>query len=226
MAKATETIRSGVLGDIVAASGTALYYKPDTYFGPDHAWRREPGGGPILLNLIHEIDNLRALVGEITHVHAMTSDAIRGFTVEDTAALTFRFENGALGTFTLSDTAASNRSWEHTARETKAGFPDAHAEEHDCCLISGTWGTLAIPTLRLTRYPSGSERSWRNAMEASAIEFDDIDPMAAQIAHFRDVIRGEAQPLVTVRDGLANVAVIDAIERSAASGATVRVPIV
>ena len=87
--------------------GTALFSKPDDYFDVGGGWRRRPGGGPILLNLIHEVNNLLALVGDIVRVQAVTSNATRGFPVEDTAAMVFTFANGALGTFLLSDAAAS-----------------------------------------------------------------------------------------------------------------------
>src|SRR4051812_43590825 len=65
MAKAREIVRSGRLGTVVAVVGTALFYKPDDYFHAGGAWRREPGGGPILLNLIHEVNNLLSLVGPV-----------------------------------------------------------------------------------------------------------------------------------------------------------------
>ena len=111
MAKAREIVRSGRLGTIVAVVGTALFHKPDDYFDVGDGWRRQPGGGPILLNLIHEVNNLLTLVGDIVRVQAVTSNAARGFPVEDTAAMVFTFANGALGTFLLSDAAASPRSW-------------------------------------------------------------------------------------------------------------------
>ena len=117
MAKAREIVRSGRLGSIVAVVGTALFAKPDDYFDVGGGWRRRPGGGPILLNLVHEVNTLLSLVGDVVRVQAVTSHATRGFPVEDTAAMVFTFANGALGTFLLSDVAASPRSWEQTSRE-------------------------------------------------------------------------------------------------------------
>jgi predicted dehydrogenase len=102
MAKSRELIQRGVLGTIVAVTGTALFYKPDEYFDVGGGWRRKPGGGPILINLTHEVNSLLSLVGDIVSVQAMTSHAVRGYPVEDTAAIVFRFANGALGTFLLS----------------------------------------------------------------------------------------------------------------------------
>ena len=81
MAKAREIVQSGVLGSVVAVVGTALFYKPDDYFETGGGWRRQPGGGPILLNLIHEVNNLQSLVGDIVRVQAVSSNATRGYPV-------------------------------------------------------------------------------------------------------------------------------------------------
>ncbi len=219
MAKAAEVIASGALGKIVAVVGTVLFYKAENegYFDGPFAWRREPGGGPILLNMIHEVDNLRSLCGEIVAVHAFTSSATRNFPVEDTAAIALRFANGALGTFMLSDTAASDRSWEHTSGEDPR-YAKAHTDDDDCYLVAGTLGSLAIPTMRLQCYSSAADRSWHKALETSVVELEVVDPLERQIVHFADVIRGRAKPLISARDGLQNLRVVDAIVEAAKTG--------
>ena len=222
MAKAVEVIASGALGKIVAVTGTVLFYKAENegYFDGAYAWRRDPGGGPILLNMIHEVGNLRSLCGEIVAVQAFTSNATRKHAVEDTAAIALRFASGALGTFLLSDTAASDRSWEHTSGEDPR-YAKAHTDEDDCYLVAGTFGSLAIPTMRLQRYPTAADQSWHKALEKSAIALEMADPLERQIAHFADVVRGKATPLVSARDGLQNLRVVDAIVEAAKTGCVV-----
>src|SRR3954463_12508603 len=184
MAKAREIVRSGRLGPIVAVVGTALFYKPDDYFDENGGWRRQAGGGPILLNLTHEVNNLLSLVGDIVRVQAVNSSATRGFPVEDTSAMVFTFANGALGTFVLSDTAASARSWEQTSRE-NTSYP-TYGDE-DCYHIAGTRGSLSVPTMRLKVFPG--TRSWWEPFETSTVDLERSDPLANQVAHFAAVIR-------------------------------------
>ncbi|MFN0164687.1 MAG: Gfo/Idh/MocA family protein [Burkholderiales bacterium] len=218
MAKAREIVASGRLGRLVAVTGSAMFMKPDGYFeaGP---WRREAGGGPILINLIHEVHNLRMLMGEIVAVQATASHVVRGFAVEDTAAISFTFASGALGSFLLSDTAASPLSWELTSHENPA-YP--HQDDFDCYVVAGTRGSLAIPTMRLTTYAREEDRSWWKPFERSIAAIEAADPIVRQMEHFGAVVRGEAAPLVTLADGIANLAVTDAVASAARSGATVR----
>jgi predicted dehydrogenase len=212
--KACAVIRSGILGPIIGVIGSAVFYKPDSYFD-EAPWRRQPGGGPILINMIHEVGNLRRMVGEIAAVQAFSSNATRGFPVEDTVAINLRFANGALGTFLLSDTAACAKSWEQTAQENKSypTYPD-----EDCYTIIGASGSLAVPTMRLKYYTKKEDRSWWKPFQTSVVELERKDPLAEQIEHFAAVIRGEAEPLVTARDGLQNLRVTEAIVEAAKTG--------
>jgi predicted dehydrogenase len=220
MAKARQVVESGVLGRLVAVTGTAMFLKPDHYFA-DATWRREIGGGPILLNMIHEVHNLRMLCGDIVAVQAFKSHATRGFPVEDTVAINLRFESGALGTFMLSDTAASARSWEQTSQENKA-YPTY--DDEDCYLVAGTNGSLAIPTMRLKTYARDEDRSWWKPFETGIVGMVRDDPIKHQMEHFGAVARGEVEPLVSARDGLKNLRVTEAIVTAATHGTVVELP--
>jgi predicted dehydrogenase len=218
MTKAREIVESGVLGTLVGVSGTALFYKPDDYFDVGGGWRREPGGGPILLNLTHEVNNLLSLVGDIDTVMALTSNSTRGFPVEDTAAMIFRFANGALGTFLLSDTAGSARSWEQTSQENTRY---SSYDDEDAYHIAGTQGSLSVPTMRLKIFEG--ERSWWAPFATSTESVQRSDPLANQVKHFAQVILGEAEPICSGRDGLKTMQVVDAVVESARTGRPVHI---
>lgn len=219
LSRAQHVILSGLLGRLVTVVGSAQFFKPSAYFR-DGPWRTKVGGGPILINLIHEISNLRALMGEISYVQAVASCSVRRFDVEDTVAINFVFENGALGTFILSDTAATPMSWEQTSGENLA-YPNY--TDVDCYIISGTLGCLNFPTFKLRYFSSNSDASWLNPFEEDHICVDRADPLRKQFEHFVDVIAGNEEPRVSVVEGYRNLLVIDAIRRAIVSGQKVQV---
>lgn len=212
--KAKEIIDSGRVGRITAVNGLCWFLKPDDYF--DVAWRREPGGGPVLLNLIHVVDDLRNLCGEVVSVQAVESSVARGFPVEDTAAIVLRFQNGALGTISISDAVAAPWSWELTAGENPA-YP--HTDE-SCYLIGGTRGSLTVPQLDLWYY--AGDRSWWAQIEHERVTFEKQDPLVLQVRHFCEVIQGKEKPLVSGREGLQSLKVTLAVKQAAATGGVVR----
>jgi len=220
MAKAKEVVDSGKLGKLVAVMGSATFFKPDHYYA-DAPWRSKLGAGPILINMIHEVHNLRMLCGDIVAVQAFSSNATRGFPVEDTVAINLRFASGMLGTFLLSDTAACPRSWEQTSQENKAY---ASYDDEDCYVITGTNGALSVPTMRLKTYPRPEDRSWWKAFEVGVVGMVRDDPIKHQMEHFGSVVRCEAEPLVSARDGLLNLRITEAIVEAAKTGRTVELP--
>ena len=218
MALAKKVVDEGQLGRLVSVMGSAMFYKPDHYF-TDAPWRTVQGGGPVLINLIHEIHNLRMLCGDILEVQALASNAVRGFEVEDTAAVNFRFASGVLGTFLLSDTSASARSWEQTSQENK-DYP-SYGDE-DCYVVAGTLGSLSIPTMRLKKYAAVEDRSWFNPFQAKEVTLQREDPLPIQLQHFIDVIANDATPLVSAQDGLQNLRVVEAIQEAIQTGKLVK----
>ena len=219
MTAARRVVADGVLGRLVAVACTTLFAKPADYFEAGGGWRRRPGGGPVMLNLVHDVNALQSLAGEVVRVQATTSDAARGFPVEDTAAAVLTFAGGALGTLVVSDAAASGRSWEQTSGEDPS-YPRHPGE--DCYHLAGTAGSLSIPTMRLTTFDG--EPSWRSPFVASTVEVEPADPLTNQIAHFAEVVRGATAPLCSGRDGLRSLRVVDAVLESARTGLPVDLP--
>lgn len=212
---AKAAIESGRLGRIAVVHAQFWLHKPDDYY--NMTWRTQKGGGPIYINLIHDIDLLRHFCGEIESVQAMETSAIRDFEVEDTAAVTLKFANGTLGTVSISDTVAAPWSWELTAAENPV-YPFTGMA---CYMLGGTHGSLSVPDLRLWQHPGA--RSWWEPIEDTRLAADPLDPIDEQCRHFIDVIAGRAEPLVSAREGMRNTMVLDAIKQAALHGGTQKI---
>ena len=210
LSSARSFMQSLEFGELTAVQGAAVFRKPEHYFeeGP---WRSKVGGGPILINLIHEVGILRFLCGPISTVSAMASHARRRFEVEDTVAINLRFQNGALGTFILSDIAASDRSWELTTGENPA-YP--RSSDTACYHFAGTNGSLDFPTMRARFYAQGQAPSWWSPFEGRSLMSETADNLARQLAHFEAVVLNGVQPLVSAEEGFENMLVIDAVRRA------------
>ena len=173
MAKAKQVVDSGVLGRLVAVMGSAMFFKPDHYFA-DAPWRREPGGGPILLNMIHEVHNLRMLVRRDRRGAGDSRRTRRAaFRSRTRSPSTCASPTARSARFMLSDTAACPRSWEQTSQENKA-YPTY--DDEDCYVIAGTLrqpvdpddavedlsarrGPLVVEAVRGRRGRTGARRS-------------------------------------------------------------------
>lgn len=202
-------IRNGRIGDLVMATVTCSLAKTPSYF--EAAWRRTPGvGGPLLINLVHEIDLLRHFFGEVASVQAITSDARRGFPVEDTAAVALSFVNGGLATLCISDAATGPWAWDLSAGENPVRFPAHDVTAHH---YAGSRAGLSLPDLTLWE-PEG-EPDWTRKLKASKLSVQPADPYKEQLLHFGELVRRVGSPLVSARDATANLIVLDAI-RSAA----------
>ncbi len=212
--KAKEVIDSGRLGRIMSVQGTCWFYKPDDYFDP--LWRRQKGAGPVFLNLIHDVDLLRFLCGDVVAVQAAESRPMRGNEVEEVAVILLHFASGALGTVNVSDAIQSPWSWEFTAGEN----PSYTHTREACYQIGGTGGSLSLPQLDLWHHPAKAD--WWTPLVHERIAVVHDDPLGLQIANFCGVIRGTATAVVPGSEGLKTLRVIAAVKQAAATGALVR----
>lgn len=186
-------IDSGILGEIIGFTGSAAFHKPDEYF-IEGVWRTKKGGGPISINMTHEIATIDYLLGEITNISSFRSNKSRGFEVEDTASFIFETKKGILGTFFLSDCTVSPFSWELTTKENPV-YPNY---SESCYNILGTHGSISVPEMKIYRQ---TKQHWFNKLDIENIELDSlVDPFEMQFEHFLNVIRGIEKPKITVAD--------------------------
>jgi predicted dehydrogenase len=213
--KTREMVRGGELGKLVGATITWALLKPPQYFEGLFAWRKNKGGGPILINLIHEIDNLRYICGEIEEVFAMASNRVRNFPVEDTAGVTLRFDSGAVGSIFVSDCAPSVSAYEGTTGEN----PLIYHDFGNCYHFFGTEASLVFPQMKKLFYSDPGKLGWHYPITEQGLKvFQGDDPYDKEFKHFARVILGEETPRISGEDARRTLEVTLAIQRSGETG--------
>ncbi len=215
--KARDVIAARDIGRVRAVHVNTWFYKPDYYFD-DAPWRKRNGAGPISVNLVHDIDLIRYLCGEVETVQGQSTPSARGYENEDVAAAVLKLRNGAIGTITLSDSIVAPWSWELTSRE----YPIYPPTGESSIFIGGSHGSLSLPDLRLWTHKDGL-RDWWTPISATTLTREASDPLVNQMAHFADVIMGTAAPLVSGKEGLQTLMVIEAIQTACITGQVVPV---
>ncbi len=214
--KVKDLINKGKLGNVVSANVLCWLYKHKAYYS--EKWRISNGGGPLGINLVHDIDMICYLLGPIKYVQAFTTKKNRKFQVEDTATINLIFNSGALCTLNLSDTIVAPWSYELTAGEN----PVYPITDQSAYMIGGTKGSIQFPNLKFWFYKK--ERSWWNKIFAHKNKNKkDDNTLVNQIDHFADVVIKKVKPKVNGNDGLISLKIFAAINKSAKTGKKVRV---
>ena len=206
------------IGDLVGVQGLWSLRKHASYF--DAPWRRAPGAGPLMTNLSHEVDLLHFLVGEITETTTLLSSASRKLVIEDTAAIAFRFAQGALGSMLMSDAGASPWSFETGSDEN----PAIAGSGEDYLRFTGTEGALAFPSLTRWGRSDGAEIEWsKPLLRHTAPAFAKVDPLMEQLIRFARVVNGgEDDVICTGAEGVKALEITLAAALSGRNGHPIR----
>lgn len=215
-AVAREMVRTGKLGDVLLVSGVWGVRKHDGYYG--QAFRRTREAGPIMINIVHDIDMLRYVVGEIDLVSALLSHGCGRGPKEDAGIVGIRFASGALGSFALSDRVSSPWCWEYATGENRI----VPMIGRNCMRFMGTGSSLDFPNLVHWTY-EGRTGDWTKPMTGTKIDCRKIDPFVSQLEHFLDVIDGKSEPLIDVDDATLSLRATLATLEAADSGEWVSV---
>ena len=198
------------IGTPVTATLIWAMRKPDPYF--EGNWR-SAGGSPVMINLVHDIDVLRFVMGEISDLVALPGARLRGSERIESGAIALRFASGATGTISFADTAPSPWGFEAGTGEN----PNIGTTAQDMMWITGTRGGVSFPSLTLW---SGTE--WSHPATPKALGAAATIPLDKQLDHFIDVTKGAA-PHITAQDGARTLDVAlrieDALGRATAQAA-------
>jgi predicted dehydrogenase len=196
-----DSLTSGVIGSVLAVRAEVGQFLPDWRPGADYrtavSARANLGGG-VVLELSHELDYIRWLVGEVEAVSAWVgrvSDL--EIDVEDMAEITLRFRSGAIGNVHLD---MIQRSPVRT------------------CRVIGSEGTLLWDGIshRVDLY-SARTQNWSNLYEDENMNCGRV-MYIEEIRHFLDCVKKRQTPLVTGEDGLRALEIALAAKRSSADG--------
>ncbi len=214
--KVKNKITKGKLGKIVSVNVMCWLYKNKEWF--KEKWRVKKGGGPLGINLVHDIDLICYLLGPIEYVQASSSNKIRKYDVEDTAVVNFVFKSGALGTLSVSDTIVSPWSYELTAGENPA-YPITNQSAY---YIGGTKSSIQFPNYK--EWYNKQEKSWwKPIFHKDESTRESRYTLTNQINHLCDVVNKKAKPKITGEDGLVSLKIFAAIIKSTKTGKKVKI---
>lgn len=96
--KLREALEAGRFGKLVLGTVRVRWCRTQSYYDQD-AWRGTwaQDGGVLANQASHHIDLLEWMMGEVDSVFAVSTTALVEIEAEDTAVVTLRFRNGALG---------------------------------------------------------------------------------------------------------------------------------
>ena len=138
--------------------------------------------------------------------------------MEDTASITLRFKNGALGTIFLSDCTPSLTSWEGTTGEN----PLLYHDFGNCYNFFGAEGSLLFPQMKKLYYSDPAKVGWNYPITEHGYTMVREDPYIKEFSHFCRVVLGKENPRTSGEDGRRTLEVTLAIQRSGETGQPMR----
>jgi len=204
-----DLIARGEIGIPVTASLIWAMRKPDSYFQDN--WRTTDGS-PVLINLVHDIDILRFVFGEIASVAALRGTSQRQSGRIEAGAVAIAFASGATGTISFADTTPSPWGFEAATGEN----PNIGSTGQDMMWITGTKGGISYPSMTLW---GGTDWATPAKKRDLNCERNDKPPLDAQLDHFIAVMDG-APPLIDVADAARTLDIALQIETQLAAQTT------
>jgi len=196
-------IDQGLLGRPLMVDARVKWYRPPEYYA-NSRWRGTlalDGGGALINQVVHTVDLLLWLLGDVVRVQARTGTLLHKIEAEDSAAAILEFGNGALGIL-------------HATTAAYPGYP-RRVE------ISGTAGTVILEHDRII---AANLRNTPAAVESAALDenqsastavVSDFRGHQAVLEDFLQAIQQNRTPACDGLEGRRSIALVEAIYRAA-----------
>ena len=218
-AQARALVQAGALGAIIGVRLQTLIDKRLDYWQVGYAgrstqpWRAkkaQAGGGVVLMNTSHALDAVQHITGlDVVSVTAEIATLVADVEVEDTAAATLRFSNGAVGSlFAGAHIAGAERAERIELYGTRGQIqlPDPYGDGAPAVYLREPWGELAAGL-------------WHTLPRMST------DVYATAVEAFAHTVRLDLSTTAGARNARQTLATVLAIYQSAAERRTIQVPV-
>jgi predicted dehydrogenase len=208
---ARSLVSQGVIGEVASTRIVYRGDKPASYWTSGYSgrvatdWRvtkATAGGGVLIMNAIHDLNTMRFITGrEVVRVYAEYDTYDTAVEVEDFVAVTYRYDNGAIGTI-------------EAGSAIRGGDP-----LHEVDRIYGTAGQLLLGDTLQVYSTAGSDGVPAGAWhEMPVAPLTDRERQIAMVDGFAGPIVHGEPPAVSAEDGLAVLAIVLAAYQSGAEG--------
>jgi len=225
-----EAIDAGKIG--TPALGTVIMHgwRDEAYYGSD-AWRGEwagEGGGVLVNQAPHQIDLLLWYMGEVDSLYGFEANLNHAYIeVEDTAAASMRFKNGAIGNIVVSN--SQNPALYGKVRVFGSNGASLGVKtDGGQMFIAGMTSITEPPVNDIWTVP-GEEQYLETWVQEDSDFFNSVDSTYyfhdRQIENFLRSLSGSEKLLIPGEEGRRTVELFTAIYRSTALGEAIKFPL-
>lgn len=215
-------LAQGAIGDVIAVKLHSIGRKPDSYWTGGYTsrvqteWRKyktQAGGGILTMNFTHNIDLMRYMTGlEVTRIYAEYGTYLTPVEVEDFVTLSFRLNNGAIGSL-VGSSCVEGSKFQPVSLGGKAVVAAEETREANGDRIYGTRGQVLMYRSRVWVYTqnevAGLEKdAW------TEIDLPQLDPRQVYVERFAEAVFAGQAPDIPGIEGRKTLEIINAAYES------------
>ncbi len=204
-----EALDTGRLGRLILGTFAVKWYRDQKYYdagGWRGTWEMD-GGGSLMNQAVHTVDIMQWLMGEVDTVTSQTGIYNHNIDTEDLTASIIKFKSGAVATFV----------------STTCAYPGIATDIQ----LYGTGGSIEIDgdSLKLWKLCDGDSfeeeemlQKYGEGNNSPSADPTTVRGHAYQVHDMIDAVYYDREPLISPREAIKSVAIVNAVYESARTG--------